>query len=573
MAKQLFLNNFDTQFISPVKSAPTSGNPATELDYGILRVATGAAGALVNPSGGDWYILTGFKRSGSVETNVEIMKVTAVDTSVINEVRLTVLRGQEGTTPQSYVSGDYLSMRETAGALAAMVQTSDSRLSDSRTPSGAAGGVLSGTYPNPGFAVDMATQAELDAVAAAKEPTIAAATGTPTAQYWRGDKSWRDFATDVRAAVLTGLSTATNAAVSAADSVLVAIGKLQAQLANYLPKSNGSATGLTVDGLNGGQLAGFRNRIINGGFSVWQRGTSVTGTGVYTADQWYIDCVNAAYLAEVPGTVSLGSEEMVVTTSGTDTGYIQIAQFIPMRQSDVGQTFTFSFSIKNTGSLSAGRLQVKYRADNRFIRDGTVASDIAAMSAVPVGSYTRYTASFTIPAFTSYVGVGIYLSQINIATNAKELVRIKDVQFELGSVATPFEVRPYGTELALCQRYYWQSPTGTWLLNSGNQGSGSVTLTFNIQFPTTMRATPTTTISSSLTQANNVNYGPTSGKWGVLTNTVAWSTLSSGTLSFLIGSADSQSASLMIIGGTWSNAIATLQTNFTTPTLVASAEL
>jgi hypothetical protein len=42
------------------------------------------------------------------------------------------------------------------------VITSDSRLTDSRTPTGAAGGVLSGTYPNPGFAVDMATQGELD---------------------------------------------------------------------------------------------------------------------------------------------------------------------------------------------------------------------------------------------------------------------------------------------------------------------------------------------------------------------------------------------------------------------------
>lgn len=60
-----------------------------------------------------------------------------------------------------------------------------------------------------------------------KEPAINPGT---TAQYYRGDKNWRDFATDVRAAVLTGLVATTNAAVAAADTVLVAIGKLQAQI-------------------------------------------------------------------------------------------------------------------------------------------------------------------------------------------------------------------------------------------------------------------------------------------------------------------------------------------------------
>lgn len=48
-------------------------------------------------------------------------------------------------------------------AVGEVVKGNDTRLTDSRAPTGGAGGVLSGTYPNPGFAVDMATQAELDA--------------------------------------------------------------------------------------------------------------------------------------------------------------------------------------------------------------------------------------------------------------------------------------------------------------------------------------------------------------------------------------------------------------------------
>ncbi len=124
MNAQLFLNNFDSQFIAAVKSTPTTGTPASELDYGIVRLPQSAGAILGTLTNGDYYILTAFKRYGSNETAVEIMKVTNVDTSVINETRLTVLRGQEGTDPQAYISGDYISLRATASGFSGMMQKS-----------------------------------------------------------------------------------------------------------------------------------------------------------------------------------------------------------------------------------------------------------------------------------------------------------------------------------------------------------------------------------------------------------------------------------------------------------------
>lgn len=158
---QLYLNNFQTQFIADVRAAPQTGAPASELDYGVLRVSDGAAGTLLNPPAGGWYVLTAYKRSGSLESDYEILRVTAVDNSVIGECRLTVLRGQEGTAPRAYVAGDLLEMRMTAGGMREVVQTSDARMSNPRAPTGAAGGVLAGQFPNPTFAQPMALAADL----------------------------------------------------------------------------------------------------------------------------------------------------------------------------------------------------------------------------------------------------------------------------------------------------------------------------------------------------------------------------------------------------------------------------
>lgn len=83
-----------------------------------------------------------------------------------------------------------------------------------------------------GVSFDGSANITINAVdSTAREPAITAGT---TAQYWRGDKTWRDLFTDVRAATLTGLSTATNAVIAATDTVLGALGKLQKQVSDNL---------------------------------------------------------------------------------------------------------------------------------------------------------------------------------------------------------------------------------------------------------------------------------------------------------------------------------------------------
>ena len=81
-------------------------------------------------------------------------------------------------------------------------------------------------------------------------------------------------------------------------------------------------------------------------------------------------------------------------------------------------------------------------------------------------------------------------SQAGLVSNTAEW------QLEEGSIATPFEVRPIGLELALCQRYY---ETGTVYGWGYSNHSGSVRAGFN-PFKVQKRTTPTISISSQIYQ-------------------------------------------------------------------------
>lgn len=131
------------------------------------------------PTGGNFFLLTLIGRDvGGIENAWEIVKVTArsVDT-------LTVVRAQEGTAAVAWGVGTPAQARATAGTLGAL------------------------------------------------EPTVVPG---DVSQYWGGDKNWRDLFTDVRGTPLTGLSTAVGGVITAPDTTLSALGKLQKQASDHL---------------------------------------------------------------------------------------------------------------------------------------------------------------------------------------------------------------------------------------------------------------------------------------------------------------------------------------------------
>lgn len=113
-------------------------------------------------------------------------------------------------------------------------------------------GINSGT--NTG---DNATNTQYSGLASSKENTI---TGTASADFWSGAKTFINFATTVRSTLLTGLSVAISQAIVATDSVLLALGYLQAQVtantSSIATKQSTLVSGSNIRTVNGSTLLG-----------------------------------------------------------------------------------------------------------------------------------------------------------------------------------------------------------------------------------------------------------------------------------------------------------------------------
>lgn len=124
---------------------------------------------------------------------------------------------------------------------------------------------------------------------------------------------------------------------------------------------------------------------------------------------------------------------------------------------------------------------------------GTWQSNTAAGMLVNFSLGSGSTVSGTAGAWSGTLYTSATGTTQLVATNGATLY-LTGVQLEVGSQATSFDYRPYGTELALCQRYYWQCTDSIGQSTSVN----NITRT-PVSMPVPMRAAPTLTSGASFT--------------------------------------------------------------------------
>lgn len=258
----------------------------------------------------------------------------------------------------------------------------------------------------------------------------------------------------------------------------------------------------TITGFN----FGFRNKLINGGFDIWQRGAgpfNLTST-TYGADRFagfrqggVAGLTSTRVNSDLDGFTYLNRLQRTSGNTSTATNYFG-ASFesngfsIPLR----GKPLVFSFYARR-GSNYSGTSGTLLRL---YWQTGT-GTDLS-FPTVPTGAVTT-SSDFNLT--TSWVRYEMVIPPVPSNTTAtryffewlptgtagaNDYVDLTGLQLEEGVVATPFEQRPIGTELSLCERYYNRllpDNTNGVFMDGYNVANGYITQM--LSFPK-MRTTP-----------------------------------------------------------------------------------
>jgi hypothetical protein len=255
--------------------------------------------------------------------------------------------------------------------------------------------------------------------------------------------------------------------------------------------------------------AAGKNKIINGAFNVWQRGTSAavpSNTSAFLADRFFIFMLGTYSATQsqqtfTPGTAPVSGYESQYfwrNTISSITGTLDFNRF-GQRIEDVrtfaGQTVTVSFWAKAGASASwTPKLFQEFGSGG----SSTVVTNGTAVSITT--SWTRFTQTFTVPSISGKtVGAGSMLSFIiDMPLTGAQTNDVWGVQVEQGSTATAFQTAT-GTiqgELSAAQRYYALIASGTELCISMGANYTATQADGFLPFPITMRTTPTLVATS-----------------------------------------------------------------------------
>ena len=271
-----------------------------------------------------------------------------------------------------------------------------------------------------------------------------------------------------------------------------------------------------VGTLNSQNDFGFKNRLINGAMNVWQRGTSfsapATMTG-FTADRWSAVWGTASRTySQQTGFSGFQYCNRAQVNSGASAGWQGHAQIIEYANMVdlAGQTVTLSFYARCGANFSSSNGLQAYVVTGTTADEGggqywspgwTGVATATSQQASVTTTAQRFSYTCTIPSNAKELIVGFQYLSVGTA-GANDWYEITGVQLEKGSVATNFDWKPYGTELQLCQRYFWK------LASAGDPNLFGIaaSLSSNIDvifYPTPsavpMRTTPTVTTSAANT--------------------------------------------------------------------------
>ena len=288
--------------------------------------------------------------------------------------------------------------------------------------------------------------------------------------------------------------------------------------ARYVEIAGDTMTGnLTVPSLNDGPLAGFRNVLINGGGAVWQRytspitppsggldsfGVTITSSSLYGCDRWSSRNPNnsGGNVAHLKINASKGNGLRLDVAGSTSYQFIQ--------QEIERANITHLSNQEVTLSLVCDRSTVRARV-RTYDFTGNLTEVLENTVAPTDLGDNRYSWTFTLPVIGSGtltagnelnndrgMQIVLYPDGLNTINGTTDF---KEVQLEPGPVATPFEHRPIGTELALCQRYFCSVPADLQVFGYGDTTDG---VRYSYPFPVIMRATPTRDKNPAFTGTN-----------------------------------------------------------------------